>query len=236
MNTNRTLLLIAAFVAFVAEGHGQSLVVVHDPTIRFLVKDDLSPIEDAVFRSEALSKVRKQISAEVCEEAVELAGVAHGAFTKAGVKQSLLFYQYCTTGNGFGWVGLVLIEDGKVVGNFISDVGWSVGIGAVPDVNRNGLDEFTLAYSGGLHQGQGGTGVDLVEFVNGVPTGTGWYQAEQFGDTEAVTMWKLTAKPGKVPVFYKQKYFSGEGKPARRAGVNAVTKLGKPVGKFQAVK
>lgn len=235
MNTNRTVLIIAVLVACVADISGQSIVVVHDPT-KQAAAAVLSPTEDAMFRRDALSKVKKQISTEVCEEELELAGVAHGAFTKTSTKQSLIFYQYCQTGNGFGWVGLVLIEEGKVVGNFISDVGWSVGIGVVPDINRNGFDEFTLAYSGGMHQGQGGTGVDLVEFTNGVPTGIGWYQAEQFGDSEAVTMWKLTAKAGKAPVFYKQKYFSVEGKPARRVGANAVTKLGKPAGKFQAIK
>ena len=107
----------------------------------------------------------------------------NGAFTTAGPKQTLVFYQFCQTGNGLGWVGLVLIEDGKVIGNYISDGGWSANIGVVPDINQNGLNEFTLAYSGGMHQGQGGVGVDLMEFSGGHPKGIGWYKAEEYADT-----------------------------------------------------
>lgn len=181
--------------------------------------------------------VRRMITSETCAESFQEAGVARGAFTAAGKRQSLIFYQYCQTGNGFGWNGLVLIEGDRVVGNFVSDGGWGMDITAVSDINQNGILEFTLAYSGGLHQGQGGTGVDLMEFSGGLPKGIGWYKAEEFGPTEAVTSWKLTAKPGKTPVFYKQKYFSGEGRRPRPVGRSVVTKLDKTfVSKFEVVK
>lgn len=212
------------------------LVVVHDPN-----KDangtKLTAAEQKIFDRDALPAVRKMIKSEVCEESLQDAGVARGAFTAAGKRQSLIFYEYCQTGNGFGWNGLVLIEGDKVLGNFVSEGGWGVSIGLVPDINRNGILEFTLAYSGGLHQGQGGTGVDLMEFSNGLPKGIGWYKAEEFGPTEAVTSWKLTAKPGKTPVFYKQKFFSGENRKPRPVGKNAVTKLKAVwVSKFEVVK
>ena len=88
----------------------------------------------------------------------------------------------------------------------------------------------------GMYQGLGGFGVDLMEFLVGIPKCIGWYKAEEFADTEAVSVWKLTAKPGPVPVFYKQKYFSGENSKYRKVGANAVTKLTKVNGKFTAVK
>jgi hypothetical protein len=212
------------------------VVVVNDPTITSPVTK-LTAAEKRIFERDALPPVRKMIGPEACDESLQDAGVVRGAFTAAGKRQSLIFYEYCETGNGFGWNGLALIEGDKVVGNFVSEGGWGVYIAPVTDINQNGILEFTLAYSGGLHQGIGGTGVDLMEFAAGLPTGLGWYKAEEFGPTGATDSWKLTAKPGKTPVFYKQKYSSGEGKKPRPVGRNVVTKLGSEfVSKFEAVK
>lgn len=212
------------------------LVVVNDPTVESKLPE-MTAAERKIFERDALPAVRKAVSSETCSESLQDAGVARGAFTAPGKRQSLIFYEYCQTGNGFGVNGLVLIEGDSVVGNFISDSGWGVEIGAVPDINKNGILEFTLAYSGGLHQGHGGTGVDLMEFSNGLPVGIGWYKAEEYGPTEASTMWKLTAQAGKTPVFYKQKYFSGENKKARPVGKSVVTKLDSTfVSKFERVK
>lgn len=223
------------FASCTVTAFSQGTVVVHDPT-KETVEVKLSAADQALFDS-ALPAVKKSISTETCNaDSIEVVGVANGAFSKPASKQTLVFYQYCQTGNGFGWVGLVLIDGGKVVGNYISEAGWTAGINAVPDVNQNGLDEFALAYSGGMHQGQGGIGVDVMEFAGGIPKGIGWYKAEEFADTEAVAVWKLTAKPGAVPVFYKQKYFSGENSKYRKVGANGVAKLTKVNGKFTAVK
>ena len=226
---------MVAFATGVAAVFGQVTVVVNDPT-KTAAEIKLSTVDETIFNRDALPRVRRQIATDVCTESAEVAGGVSGAFTKGGPKQTLVFYQFCQTGNGLGWVGLVLIEDGKVIGNYISDGGWSANIGVVPDINQNGLNEFTLAYSGGMHQGQGGTGVDLMEFSGGHPKGIGWYKAEEYADTQATTVWKLTAKPGKTPIFYRQKYFSGEGEKWRRVGGNLAFKLGKAYSKFEAVK
>jgi hypothetical protein len=231
-------LLILSFAAILltATAVSSQIVVVNDPTKGSPVVK-LTAAEKTIFERDALPPVRKMIKSEVCEESLQDAGVVRGAFTAAGKRQSLIFYEYCQTGNGFGWNGLALIEGDKVVGNFVSEGGWGVDIASVPDINRNGILEFTLAYSGGLHQGQGGTGVDLMEFSGGLPVGIGWYKAEEFGPTGATSSWKLTAKPAKTPVFYKQKFSSREGKKARPVGRNAVTKLDSVfVSKFETVK
>jgi hypothetical protein len=216
-------------------GHGQTTVVVNDPTKK-AVETKWSKAEEEIFNDEVRPKVRRMVSEDLCNESVEIAGVARGAFSKAGAKQTLIFYQYCQTGNGFGWVGLVLINGGRLEGNYIFDGGWSVDIATVSDINQNGLDEFTLAYSGGMHQGQGGVGVDLMEYSMGKPVGIGWYKAEEFDDTNVSYVWKLTAKPGKTPVFYRQKYASSQNNKWRRVGTNSAFKLRKAFSKFTSVK
>ena len=117
-----------------------------------------------------------------------------------------------------------------------TDGGWGVDIAPVNDINQNGILEFTLAYSGGLHQGRGGTGVELMEFADGLPGGIGWYKAEEFDEGETSSSWKLTAKPGTTPVYYKQKFVSRSGGKARPVGKSVVTKLDKAfVSKFEIV-
>ena len=224
---------IVAALGFTAMGQ---IVVVVDPT-KDSPEAKLSAAEDIILKNDAVPRVKKKLTDAACTAEPEPAGVAYGAFSKAGAKQTLIFYQYCQTGNGLGWAGLVLIEGGKMIGNWAADSGWTQEIAVVPDINKNGLDEFTLSWGGGMHQGQGGVGVDLMEFSGGMPKGLGWFLSEQFADTEAVSVWKVTAKPGPVPVFYRQKYFSGENQKYRRVGVNALFKLKKTfTGGFEVVK
>ncbi len=227
--------LLAVAAACASVGFSQ-VVVVNDPTVESKPKE-MTAAERKIFERDALPAVRKSVPSEQCTEELEEAGVARGAFTAPGKRQSLIFYQFCQTGNGFGVNGLVLIEGDKVVGSFTSEDGWGEDIESVPDINQNGVLEFTLAYSGGMHQGSGGTGVDLMEFSNGLPKGIGWYKADEFNESETSSSWKLTAKPGKTPVYYKQKFVTrGRGKP-RAVGANAVTKLDKVfVSKFERVK
>jgi hypothetical protein len=223
-----------SFLALAVSAYGQATITVYDPT-RIKPEEKISPAVQAAVET-ASASASKSISEDTCKREVEIMGTATGSFTRAGAKQTLAFYQYCQTGNGFGWAGLVLIEGGKVTGNYIAEAGWTVAIERVADVNGNGLDEFALAYSGGMHQGQGGTGVDLLEFTNGSPKGFGWYKAEEFGPTEASNVWKLTAKPGPTPLYYTQKFFSGENSKYRPVGKTVAAKLGKPFSKFTAVK
>jgi hypothetical protein len=235
MKRRELVFVVAAVVALTLSTFSQGTVVVHDPT-KDAPEVKLTQAEQALFDS-AMPAVAKHVPSEGCDtETRETSGVAHGSFTRAGARQTLIFYQYCQTGNGLGWVGLLLIEGGKVVGNYISDAGWSNGIETVPDVNQNGLNEFTLALSGGIHQGEGGVGVDLMEFSAGLPRGLGWYKAEEFSESQTGSAWKLTARPGKPPIFYKQKFLSGENQKYRPRGGAVATKLGSPYSKFEQVK
>jgi hypothetical protein len=234
MKTSKLASAATLVLGLAASAFSQATVVVHDPT-KEPREVKLTAADQAVFDT-ATAAAKRRISAETCDPEIDFAGFAKGAFTRSGAKQTLVFYQYCQTGNGFGWVGLVLIDGGRVMGNYIAEAGWTVDIETVPDINKNGLDEFTLAYSGGMHQGMGGTGVDLMEFVGGEPKGIGWYKAGEFGPTESASAWKLTAKTGATPLYFKQKYTSGENRPYRKVGANTPAKLGKANTNFSAVK
>ncbi len=226
------LVMLTAMAAF---AHGQKTIVVADPTVTEK-ETKLSDSDQTLVDRVALPKFRKKYQSDVCDVKLDIAGAASGAFTRVGAQQRLAFFQVCQTGNGLGIVGLVLIENGKVIGTFGADSGWTVGIELLPDINANGLSEFTLSYGGGMHQGQGGVGIDIMEFSGSTPVGIGWFKAEEIMDTDAVNVWKVTAKPGKSPVYYKQKYRSVGENLWKRTGVNAAFKLDKAYGSFQVVK
>ncbi len=234
MKTRRLFVLLLTFALFALPAFGQTTVVVIDPT-KPVAQGTIGKMEDDTFFS-AIPAAKRQIGSEMCTGEVERSGVIRGAFSKAGAKQTIVFYQVCQTGNGLGWVGLVLIENGKVIGNYVSESGWSLAMAKISDVNKNGLDEFTLSFSGGMHQGEGGVGVDLMEFSDNMPKSLGWVKAEEFKDTQAASVWKVTAKAGKVPAFYKQKFTSTKNDTWKKVGVNTAFKLTKTTNSFAAVK
>jgi hypothetical protein len=235
MKRSRYFLFFAIFSIASSYTLAQSTVVVHDPTKESNSRKPTAA-ETAIFETSVIPKVSKVIASDVCEASPDIAGVADGSFSRPGSVQTLIFYQYCQTGNGFGWAGIALIENDKLVGSFITESGWTIDIGTVADLKKNGFDQFTLQWSGGLHQGRGGVGVDLVEFSKGVPKAIGWYQAEEIMYEETTKAWKLTAKRGSRPGFYRQRFSSSDNNKWRAVGAARPYTLVKKTITFEAVK
>jgi hypothetical protein len=214
----------------------QGTVVLNNP-LEESTSAPLAASDERLIKRQILPKARKHWAGnEMCEEDFAFSGSANGAFTRAGAKQLLVFYQFCQTGNGLGNNGLVLLENGKIIGSYISEGGWAQGLKSLPDINRNGLDEFLVYYSGGMHQGAGGVGVDLMEFSGAGIKGIGWFQADSFNDEDENFSYKVTAKPAKIPVFYRERYDSTGENKWKKTGKISAFKLGKAYGKFTVLK
>jgi hypothetical protein len=232
---NRSFSVLIALLFGTAAIFAQSNVVINNPTV-----DEkpaiFSDAEENLIKERVLPKARKHWGGDnVCTEEFQITGKADGAFTKAGAAQTLLFYQFCQVGNGFGYNGLVVTENGKIVGSYVSKGGWAGKAKKLPDINQNGLDEFALYYSGGMHQGAGGTGVDVMEFSASGIKPLGWFQSESFTEDDS-TAYKISVKPGKMPLFYREKYAGiGENK-WRKVGRIAAFKLEKVSGTFSPLK
>jgi hypothetical protein len=234
MKYSRLIGFLIAQISLAGVVFAQQTVVINDPQAK-PVKPVVSPADDALMKRAVLPKVRKNWAEnEACEEDYQVMGEAPGAFSRSNASQKLIFYQFCQTGNGMGNNGLVLIENGKIVGSYISESGWAMDLKALPDINQNGLNEFLLYYSGGMHQGAGGIGVDIMEFsANGIK-GLGWFQADGFTE-EDNWAYKVSVKKGKTPVFYREKYIS-KNDTLRKSGKIAAFKLGKTYSSYTVIK
>jgi hypothetical protein len=231
----KEFLFILVFCFAAISTFGQKTVTIHNPA-GDSNKATLSAAEENLIKAQVLPKARKKWVSDdsACEEAFELAGVAKGSFSRANANQTLVFYSFCQTGNGLGNNGLVLIENGKVIKNYGTEGGWSIDLRALPDINQNGLTEFALYYSGGMHQGQGGTGVDLMEFSATGLKGIGWFQADAFTENDEFS-YKVSVKTGKTPVFYREKYTNQNDK-WKKSGALKIFKLSKIYSKFEVLK
>lgn len=215
----------------------QKTLVIYDPTIQLMDEVPALPdAEQAIFESSVLPKLKAKYQSDSCGVDPELAGEVSGKFTKNGVVQKAAFYQVCQTGNGLGVVAIVIFENDKLVGIWGEESGWSMNINTVSDLNANGIDEFTLSYGGGMHQGEGGIGVDIMEFQNGTPKSLGWFQAEKITDTESSSGWKVSVRTGKTPIYYRQQYKANSRGKLIKTGTNAVFKPTKGESKFELIK
>ncbi|MEO7540172.1 MAG: hypothetical protein ABIV21_09090 [Pyrinomonadaceae bacterium] len=215
---------------------GQTPVVINDP-ISKSTEWKLSAAEQAIMDRSVLPPARRKLASDACEETIEVSGILQGSFTRPGARQTLFFYQFCQTGNGLGTVGVAVIEDGEVIANFVcADSGWTVDAKKLPDINQNGLNEFALYYSGGMHQGEGGTGVDMFEISGRKMREIGWFQAESFTADGPVKGYKVMAKPGKTPTFSREEYVQNAAGKWRKVGRPVALKIMAVTGSFEAVK
>jgi hypothetical protein len=228
-----TAILVIAFISI--SSVAQSSIVINTPG-ELPAKPTLNAAEKRLMDRSILPKVRKKLAGDACTAEREIAGIMHGAFSKAGTDQTLIFYQFCQTGNGLGSVGVALFDNGKVAGNYVSaESGWAVDAKILPDINKNGMNEVALYYSGGMHQGSGGTGVDIMEISGGNLKGIGWFQTEGFNE-KSNWAYKVWVKPGAVPAFFQEKWAANSAGKLRKAGNAVPLQLKKTFGTFEAIK
>jgi len=235
MKRQRFVALLLAQILLAGNAFAQQTLLINDPA------EGVAPLimntaEVALIKREVLPKARKHWSGnDACEEDFKIMGRVRGTFSAPKSNQELVFYQFCQTGNGLANNGLVLREAGRIVGNYISeDGGWALDLKVLRDINQNGLDEFMLYYSGGIHQGEGGTGVDIMEFSPSGVKGLGWFQSEGFTEN-ASWSYKVSVKPGKAPLFYHEKYVS-KNDNLQKSGKIAPFKLEQVSGAFTVLK
>jgi hypothetical protein len=226
MKNTKTLLSLIFILTFVSISFTQDTFVITDP-LKTEKGAGITPAIEKLIKAEVFPKAKNNWEEDICpSDSEQLAGVAKGAFTKSASNQTLVLYQYCQTGNGLGNNILVLLEAGKIVKTFGSESGWAISLKWLPDINQNGIDEFAITYGGGMHQGQGGTGIDIFEFADGKPKLLGWLAESSYSE-DSEQSYKVWVKKGKKPVFYREKYVNGKNNKLVKTGKSATFTLTK---------
>ncbi len=193
----------------------QDLKPIYDGRLS-LTASKLLPSEEALMKEKILPAARKlwhaQESDLVCTPDFEPTALdrAQGSFTRPKSDQRAILYRYCETGHNMALNGIAIIENAQVVTHIVYEGGWDNGIGAMPDLNGNGLSEILVA-SGGTNQGVTWKSISIIELsVNRV---TKFGQTETYSDNCGVgekngkaEACRLSVKVGETPVFYREAF------------------------------
>jgi hypothetical protein len=113
------------------------------------------------------------------------------------------------TGHNFANNGIAIIEGGSMVAHIVYDGGEDYSIGALPDINGNGLSEIILG-DGSTNQGYTVSVAVLIEASPGAVKK--WGIADVYEDNCGtmdecqMTAYKISVKPGPTPIFYREAY------------------------------
>jgi hypothetical protein len=146
-----------------------------------------------------------------CDVEFQVIDVTQGSFTKTSSTQKAILYKYCTTGHNFALNGIAVLEESRVVAHIVYEGSWDHAIGALPDIDGNGLSEILIA-TGGTNMGETWEVISVIELSE--------HSVRKFGQTETFldncgadekkgdsTAYKLWVKPGTIPGFYRETFF-----------------------------
>lgn len=156
-----------------------------------------------------------------CEEGFSVKDVAAGAFTKANATQKAYMYQYCETIRGMSNDGIAIVEDKQLVAHLMYEGTWSSALGALPDINRNGLSEILITNSY-ASQGHGGSSIAIIELAEDDVKTLGRiavYDSDCGTETgHKMTFHKIYVEPAVTPIFYRETFkqsCDNDGKPQK---------------------
>ena len=181
----------------------------------------LSDSEEKLLQGKVVSAARnnwhEQEEDQACEEGIQpfAIDITRGSFTKPESDQKAILYRYCSTGHNTALNGIAVIENDRVVSHIAYEGGWDNAIGSLPDINGNGRSEILVA-SGGTNQGETWGSVSILELSDSIVvtkfghTTTYSDDCGKGGKTCKSEAYRLSVKPGKTPVFYREA-FVGKG-------------------------
>lgn len=136
--------------------------------------------------------------------------VASGAFTRPRAEQRAILYSYCEIGHNVDLDGIAIVEGGQVVAHLVFEGAANTAIGALPDLNGNGLAEIVVA-SGGTNMGETWGDLAMIEIAGVEVTAfghTGTF-SDNCGAVEKdcrVEAKRILARPGAKPAFFRETF------------------------------
>src|SRR5262249_42885034 len=207
------LLTFALFLLFKVQSPTKELRLIYDAR-RIPDQGKVSNIEKAILEREIHPIARRHWGK--CTDEFEgefvVVDVAQGAFTRPQSNQKAFLYMFCHTAHLFAQNGIAVLEDERIVAHLVYDGGTDNQVGALPDIDGNGLSEI-LIHGGGTTQGETFGGISIIELSQkGV---------RKFGETETYhdncgveenkgkkTAYRIYVRAGTTPAFYREAFVS----------------------------
>jgi len=145
-----------------------------------------------------------------CERELEAIDVARGSFTKTSSNQKAILYKYCTTGHNFALNGIAVVEENRIVAHVAYEGAWDNAIGALPDIDGNGLSEIIIT-TGGMNMGEVWGVISLLEISGHIVKKIGRTETYN-GECEAVggigrsTAYRIWSTTGPSSVFKRETF------------------------------
>jgi len=136
--------------------------------------------------------------------------VASGAFTRPQAEQRAILYSFCEIGHNMDLDGIAIVEGGQVVAHLVFEGAANTAIGALPDLNGNGLAEIVIA-SGGTNMGETWGHLAIIEIAGAEVTAfghTGTF-SDNCGAVEKdcrAEATRILARPGAKPAFFRETF------------------------------
>ena len=176
-----------------------------------LSSSEESPMKDRVLTAARKAWHERERDGE-CEAGFKPTAldIAPGSFTKPKSEQKAILYAYCSVGHDMNLNGIAVIENGRVVAHIVYEGGGDRAIGALPDIDGNGLSEILVA-TGGTNQGVTWQTISIIELAGSEITEFGQTGTlsddcgidEKNGKTKAN---RISAKVGRTPAFYREAF------------------------------
>lgn len=148
--------------------------------------------------------------------------IAPGAFTKPKADQKAILYNYCTFGDNMALNGIAVIENGRVVAHVVYEGGNDHAIGALPDIDGDGLSEILIA-TGGTNQGITWGTISVIELAGSEITrfGRTGTLSDDSGINEKnpkIQANRISVKAGKTPAFFREIFVDNGSGTFRKSG------------------
>lgn len=144
-----------------------------------------------------------------------------GSFTKPNSKQKAFAYSLCRGDGPTGPTpyfigGILIVENGKLVANYVYSGESDYGIGSLPDINQNGLSEIILT-SSFSNMGVSNNTIAIMETKADGLTALGStivysedvpekMLADKTDEKLYSAAYDISVQTGKTPVFYRETY------------------------------
>lgn len=203
--------MVCCVVAVLVTADAANLKPIFDGRRYFEPQPNLTPLERKTFNDVVYWQAQRAWQDKnTCDNELEILDAATGAYLRPRAVQKAVLYRFCRFARQLGYSGLAIFENGALVRHEVFEGGSEFALGKMPDLNRDGLDELLISYSG-INTGEDWMVADIVQLDGSLTrrmTSFDGYQGfcASLEPVKLSKAWKTYVEVGATPRFYQQEF------------------------------